>query len=92
MAEPVVRLTVNLTPEVAEALAKLADSLGTNKTTALHKAILTTELLATKEEEGSVVQVKNDEKQTVQQMRVGASQGRPPKRATPGSPTVKSSV
>jgi hypothetical protein len=71
MAEPVVRLTVNLTQDAAEALSKLADMLGTNKTTALHKAILTTELLAAQEEEGAVVQLRNEKKDSVQALRVG---------------------
>jgi hypothetical protein len=70
MAEPVVRLTVNLTQEAADALAKLAETLGTNKTTALHKAILTTELLASREEDGAIVEVKDDQKKTVQKLSV----------------------
>lgn len=41
MGDPVVRLTVNVTPEVANALDELATLLGTTKTQALNQAIVT---------------------------------------------------
>lgn len=42
MAEPVVRLTVNVSPEVARLLDGLAIELNTTKTQALNQAIATT--------------------------------------------------
>jgi hypothetical protein len=41
MADPVVRLTANVSPEVADELNSLASLLGTNKTQALNQAIVT---------------------------------------------------
>lgn len=70
MAEPVVRLTVNLTEEAAQKLQELATQLGTNRTTALHKAIFTTAFLRQEEKDGGVVQVKNPTKNTIQEVRV----------------------
>lgn len=58
MAKPVVRLTVNLSLEAAEALKDLAASLGTTQTNALHHAILTTQLLQRMSDNGGTVLVR----------------------------------
>lgn len=42
MSDPVVRLTVNVSPEVASLLDELANTLNTTKTQALNQAIVTT--------------------------------------------------
>ena len=59
MAKPVVRLTVNLSLEAAEALEDLARRLGTTQTEALHQAILTAQLLQARVDEGATVLVKD---------------------------------
>jgi predicted transcriptional regulator len=58
MAEPVVRLTANISPEVAKLLEDLADSLNTTKTQALNQAIATTAALAKASSSGGRVVVK----------------------------------
>jgi predicted transcriptional regulator len=60
MAAPVVRLTVNVSPEVAQLLDELADDLmKTNKTQALNQAITTTAALYKAQAAGGQVVVKN---------------------------------
>lgn len=56
MAAPVVRLTANLSPEVAKLLDDVAERLGTSKTEALNRAIAT---FATLNEQKGRVVVKN---------------------------------
>jgi hypothetical protein len=68
MAKPVVRLTVNLSADAAEQLAKLAAIMGTNQTTALHKAIFTTSLLVDKRDEGFIVEIRDVGNDSVQQL------------------------
>jgi hypothetical protein len=60
MAEPVVRLTVNVSPEVASLLDELANNLmKTNKTQALNQAITTTAAMYKAQADGGQVVVKN---------------------------------
>jgi hypothetical protein len=59
---------VNLTPEVAEALSELAKTLGTNRTSALHEAILTSNLLQKKVEDGNKVLVTDERNKTVEEV------------------------
>lgn len=59
MAAPVVRLTVNVSPEVAQLLDELADKfMNTNKTQALNQAITTTATLYKAQADGGQVVVK----------------------------------
>jgi predicted transcriptional regulator len=59
MAEPVVRLTVNVSPEVAALLDELAANLKTSKTQALNQAITTTAAMYKAQAAGGQVVVKN---------------------------------
>jgi predicted transcriptional regulator len=59
MAEPVVRLTVNVSPEVAKLLEDLASQLKTTKTQALNQAIATTAQLYQATANGAKVIVKD---------------------------------
>lgn len=58
MAAPVVRLTANVTPEVADKLDRLAEILNTSKTEALNQAIATAATLYEQSLDGGRVQVK----------------------------------
>jgi predicted transcriptional regulator len=59
MADPVVRLTVNVSPAVAAALEELAtDLMKTNKTQALNQAITTTAAIYKAQAAGGEVVVK----------------------------------
>ena len=63
MAEPVVRLTANLSPQVAELLNNLAAQLGTTKTQALNQAIVTAARLYDASSKGARVIVKEGDTQ-----------------------------
>lgn len=58
MADPVVRLTVNVSPEVAKLLDQLASNLNTTKTQALNQAITTTAAVYKATAEGGRVVVR----------------------------------
>jgi hypothetical protein len=58
MNNQVVRLNVNLRPEVAAALDDLADRIGGNKTTALHQAIMLADLLYKEADNRGTIQIK----------------------------------
>jgi hypothetical protein len=60
VARPIVRLTVNLNPETAEALERLAKRLNVSENIALHRAILATDLLSLEIAKGKRVVVKGD--------------------------------
>lgn len=53
-----VRLTANVTPEVALMLQTLADAMGTTKTQALNQAVATTKALYDAEAKGQSIQLK----------------------------------
>ena len=72
MSKPVVRLTVNLDPEVADALTELARGQGSTQTNALQKAILTAALLQKRVDNGETVLVK-DAKNKLQEVRLPGS-------------------
>jgi predicted transcriptional regulator len=55
MAQPVVRLTANVSPAVADLLDSLAERLGTSKTEALNQAIVTAATLYDEAEGGQVI-------------------------------------
>jgi predicted transcriptional regulator len=59
MADPVVRLTVNVSPEVAKLLDELSSELKTSKTQALNQAITTTAAMYKAQAEGGQVVVKH---------------------------------
>jgi predicted transcriptional regulator len=59
MADPVVRLTANLSPQVAAQLDSLAALLRTTKTQALNQAITTAVALYRAQEAGGQVVVRN---------------------------------
>jgi predicted transcriptional regulator len=59
VADPVVRLTVNVSPEVAALLEELANEMNTNKTQALNQAITTTAAIYKAQAEGGQVVVKH---------------------------------
>jgi predicted transcriptional regulator len=59
VADPVVRLTVNVSPEVAALLEQLANDMNTNKTQALNQAITTTAAIYKAQAEGGQVVVKH---------------------------------
>lgn len=66
MADPVVRITVNVSPEVAQLLDELASKMKTTKTQALNQAITTTAAMyQAKENGGRVVVKKGNTEQTV---------------------------
>jgi hypothetical protein len=58
MNNQVVRLNVNLRPDVAAALDDLADRIGGNKTTALHQAIMLADLLYQEADNRGTIQIK----------------------------------
>ena len=58
MADPVVRLTVNISPEVARLLDELAEKMHTTKTQALNQAITTTAAMYEAKDNGARVVVK----------------------------------
>lgn len=58
MAEPVVRLTVNVSPEVAQLLDELAGNLNTSKTQAVNQAITTAAAMYQAQSEGGQVVIK----------------------------------
>ncbi len=59
MAQPVVRLTANVSPGVADLLDSLAKRLGTSKTDALNQAIVTAATLYDEADKGGQVVIKN---------------------------------
>ncbi|HEY9418458.1 MAG TPA: hypothetical protein VIQ30_27150 [Pseudonocardia sp.] len=66
MADPVVRLTANVSPAVADELDSLAKLLGTNKTQALNQAIVTASALYKAQEvDGGTVLVQKGKTQEV---------------------------
>jgi len=65
MADPVVRLTVNVSPEVAKMLENLAANLNTTKTQALNQAIATTAAMYEATSGGGQVIVKKGNTQQV---------------------------
>jgi predicted transcriptional regulator len=58
MAEPVVRVTVNVSPEVASQLESLAEKMHTTKTQAINQAIATTAAIYEAEENGGEAIIK----------------------------------
>lgn len=58
MAEPVVRITVNVSPEVASQLQDLADKMHTTKTQAINQAIATTAAIYDAEAHGGEAIIK----------------------------------
>ena len=58
MAEPVVRITVNVSPEVAQLLEELAKTMQTTKTQALNQAITTAAAMYQAQAAGGKVVVK----------------------------------
>ena len=58
MSEPVVRITVNVSPEVAQLLEELAKTMQTTKTQALNQAITTTAAMYQAQAAGGKVVVK----------------------------------
>jgi len=65
MADPVVRLTVNVSPEVAQLLEGLAADLKTTKTQALNQAMATTAAMYKATADGGQVIVKKGNTQQV---------------------------
>ena len=63
MADPVVRLTVNVSPEIARTLENLANTMKTSKTQAINQAIATTAAMYKAEAEGGKLVVTNGSKQ-----------------------------
>jgi predicted transcriptional regulator len=58
VSEPVVRITVNVSPEVAKLLEELAKTMQTTKTQALNQAITTTAAMYQAQAQGGKVVVK----------------------------------
>jgi predicted transcriptional regulator len=58
MADPVVRLTVNVSPEVAQLLDSLAGKMRTTKTEALNQAIATMAVMYDAKDAGGEVVIK----------------------------------
>ena len=58
MADPVVRITVNVSPEVANLLEDLADKMHTTKTQAINQAIVTTAAMYDAEANGGEAIIK----------------------------------
>jgi predicted transcriptional regulator len=65
MADPVVRVTVNVSPAVAQQLEDLAEQMGTTKTQALNQAISSTAALYDAQAHGGKIVVENGDKKTV---------------------------
>lgn len=70
MAQPVVRLTVNVTPEVAKMLDEITEHMGSTKTQALNQAIATTATLYKAEAEGDEAVVRNKSKNTSRKVKL----------------------
>lgn len=71
MANPVVRLTVNLDPDVADQLKGLAKQWDTTTTAALHRSIATTALLQERLDEGAKILLQNKDEREVREMTFG---------------------